>query len=124
MNTLANGNMCKRRKVFSFNSELYKVTGVQKVLMDIHHAVKEDYDAIIVGTVSYGMVDKSHQIFEDEYKQFKNPFMFYDSIVVFEGGNLAASKIRNLECPSYEICLIDYGCGKFNRKIHIMEQYP
>ena len=25
-----------------------------------------------------------------------------------EGGNLAASKIRNLECPSYEICLIDY----------------
>ena len=36
-----------------------------------------------------------------------------------EGGNLAASKIRNLECPNYEICLIDYGCGKFNRKIHI-----
>lgn len=44
--------------------------------------------------------------------------------LVTEGGNLAASKIRNLECPSYEICLIDYGCGKFNRKIHIMEQYP
>ena len=43
---------------------------------------------------------------------------------LLEGGNLAASKIRNLECPSYEICLIDYGCGKFNRKIHIMEQYP
>ena len=51
---------------------------------------------------------------------------FLDIAVVFfgEGGNLAASKIRNLECPSYEICLIDYGCGKFNRKIHIMEQYP
>ena len=46
------------------------------------------------------------------------------SMVSCEGGNLAASKIRNLECPSYEICLIDYGCGKFNRKIHIMEQYP
>lgn len=45
-------------------------------------------------------------------------------IIIREGGNLAASKIRNLECPSYEICLIDYGCGKFNRKIHIMEQYP
>lgn len=44
--------------------------------------------------------------------------------ILNEGGNLAASKIRNLECPSYEICLIDYGCGKFNRKIHIMEQYP
>ena len=46
------------------------------------------------------------------------------TLYVDEGGNLAASKIRNLECPSYEICLIDYGCGKFNRKIHIMEQYP
>lgn len=34
-----------------------------------------------------------------------------------EGGNLAASKIRNLECPSYG--LKDYGCGKFIRKIHI-----
>ena len=44
--------------------------------------------------------------------------------MMIEGGNLAASKIRNLECPSYEIYLIDYGCGKFNRKIHIMEQYP
>ena len=46
------------------------------------------------------------------------------SSFIAEGGNLAASKIRNLECPNYEICLIDYGCGKFNRKIHIMEQYP
>lgn len=45
-------------------------------------------------------------------------------LILCEGGNLAASKIRNLECPNYEICLIDYGCGKFNRKIHIMEQYP
>ena len=60
------------------------------------------------------------------------PYYFFDEKMVFlgqspfqsEGGNLAASKIRNLECPSYEICLIDYGCGKFNRKIHIMEQYP
>ena len=48
----------------------------------------------------------------------------YKPKAVDEGGNLAASKIRNLECPNYEICLIDYGCGKFNRKIHIMEQYP
>ncbi len=38
-----------------------------------------------------------------------------------EGGNLAASNIRNLECSSYEVYLIDYGCGKFNKKVHIME---
>ena len=57
-------------------------------------------------------------------KKCINEIIFYGSFDNDEGGNLAASKIRNLECPSYEICLIDYGCGKFNRKIHIMEQYP
>lgn len=55
-------------------------------------------------------------------KSYHDFFHFY--FMEVEGGNLAASKIRNLECPNYEICLIDYGCGKFNRKIHIMEQYP
>ena len=44
----------------------------------------------------------------------KNFVILFISI---EGGNLAASKIRNLECPSYG--LKDYGCGKFIRKIHI-----
>lgn len=68
--------------------------------------------------------------FSYEQKQNKTMKKFvFTLLLVFvchlgEGGNLAASKIRNLECPSYEICLIDYGCGKFNRKIHIMEQYP
>lgn len=61
-------------------------------------------------------------------KTFHTTYITTHHLYVFirtsEGGNLAASKIRNLECPSYEICLIDYGCGKFNRKIHIMEQYP
>ena len=56
--------------------------------------------------------------------EFVYLIFFTRFVCVHEGGNLAASKIRNLECPSYEICLIDYGCGKFNRKIHIMEQYP
>ena len=58
----------------------------------------------------------------DDILEFNKKFV--ESKGYDEGGNLAASKIRNLECPSYEICLIDYGCGKFNRKIHIMEQYP
>lgn len=74
--------------------------------------------------------------FTHEMKQFHSSVYSHISILnqlnlcneaqeqINEGGNLAASKIRNLECPNYEICLIDYGCGKFNRKIHIMEQYP
>ena len=63
-------------------------------------------------------------LWEILYPQKLRTNRIYKIMKITEGGNLAASKIRNLECPSYEICLIDYGCGKFNRKIHIMEQYP
>jgi glycosyltransferase involved in cell wall biosynthesis len=69
-------------KVFSFNSELDKVTGVQKVLMDIHVAVKEEYSTKIVGTIPFNKVNKVHGINKEEYIKFHNPFMFYHSIVV------------------------------------------
>lgn len=69
-------------KIFSINTELDKVTGVQKVLMDIHHAVQSDYDAKIVGTQKYEYVNKVHGIAEKEYIQWKNPFMFYKSIAI------------------------------------------
>lgn len=71
------------KKVFSFNSELYKVTGVQKVMMDIHHAVCDDCDAKIVGTIPYEKVNENHHISRNEYIQWKkNPFSFYKSIVI------------------------------------------
>ena len=70
------------KKVFSFNSELYKVTGVQKVLMDIHRAVYDTYDAKIVGTMPYAKVHQEHRVSEKEYVHWKgNPFAFYKSIV-------------------------------------------
>lgn len=70
------------KKLFSFNSELNKVTGVQKVLLDIHQAVKDTYKAKIVGTIPYSRVNKNHHIEEHEYVQYHNPFMFYNSIVI------------------------------------------
>lgn len=71
-----------KKKIFSFNSELQKVTGVQKVLMDIHEAVKEEYKAKIVGIISYDKINKVHNIKKEEYVKLRNPFMFYHSIVV------------------------------------------
>ena len=62
----------------------------------------------------YSMVLMKRYIFA--HKQLANITMNQN-----EGGNLAASNIRNLECSSYEVYLIDYGCGKFNKKVHIME---
>lgn len=70
------------RKIFSFNSELDKVTGVQKVMLDIHKAVKDTYEAQIVGTRPFNQINKEHHIDNNEYIKFTNPFMFYNSIVV------------------------------------------
>lgn len=71
-----------KRKVYSFNSELFKVTGVQKVLMDVHHAVMDEYDAKIVGTLPFEIVHQDLGIHKEEYVRFRNPFMFRNSIVI------------------------------------------
>lgn len=70
------------KKIFSFNSNLYMVTGVQKVLMDIHLAIKDTYPAKIVGTVGYTKVHKDLKVEEEDYLQWRNPFMFRNSIVI------------------------------------------
>ena len=74
--------MYMKKKVYSFNSELFKVTGVQKVLMDVHHAIMREYDAKIVGTVPYDKLHKDLGIHQDEYLKINNPFMFRNSIVI------------------------------------------
>lgn len=40
-----------KRKLFSIDTQLYKVTCVEKVMLDIHHAVRDYYEAKIVGTI-------------------------------------------------------------------------
>ena len=79
----------------------------------------QDWNLMMSEVFSTRMFFVEQTVIFDNYNIHSQTYMSYT-----EGGNLAASKIRNLECPNYEICLIDYGCGKFNRKIHIMEQYP
>ena len=70
------------KKLYSIDTQLYKVTGVEKVMLDIHLAVKDEFDAKIVGNISYDKVYKDLDIQEYEYVRFKNPFMFYNSIVI------------------------------------------
>lgn len=49
--------------------------------MDIHHAISNDYEAKIIGTIPYNNIHKSLNINKNEYIRLVNPFMFYDSIV-------------------------------------------
>jgi glycosyltransferase involved in cell wall biosynthesis len=71
-----------RQKLYSFNGALFKMTGVHKVLLDIHHAVGSDFEAYISGTIPYEQIHKDMGITPAEYKRFRNPFMFYNSIVI------------------------------------------
>lgn len=71
----------KQIKVYSFNSELYKITGVQKVMTDIHCAISEKYEAKIVGIKSYYSIHKDLKIQKNDYIRLFNPFMFYNSVV-------------------------------------------
>lgn len=69
------------KKVFSYNTVLDKVTGVQRVMMDIHNAVKDKYYAKVVGEIPFEKIDKNLGVQKDEYVRRKGLFMFYNSIV-------------------------------------------
>lgn len=72
----------KLKRIYSIDTQLYKITGVEKVMLDVHHALKDVYQAKIVGTISFDKVRKEHGISKEEYIKFSNPFIFYNSIVV------------------------------------------
>ena len=71
-----------KRKVFQLNTELYKVTGIQRVLLDIHEALKDEFDAKIMGTVSYSHIHNNLNIYHKDYVQFCNPLCLRNSIII------------------------------------------
>ncbi len=94
-----------KRKVFQLNTELYKVTGIQRVLLDIHEALKDVYDAKIVGNIPYNKINGSLDISEDDYIRFMNPFMLRNSVVIIHERRLlplmwllAHTPFLNLKC--------------------------
>ena len=72
----------KKRKVFQFNLELFKVTGIQRVLLDIHEALKGDYQCRIVGNIPFDQVDSNLGISDTDYIRLRNPLMFRNSVVI------------------------------------------
>lgn len=69
-------------KVFQFNTELFKVTGIQRVLMDIHEALKDEYEAKIVGNTTFNKINKDLDISENDYIRFRNPLVFRNSVII------------------------------------------
>lgn len=77
-------------KVFSVNTELDKVTGVQKVLMDIHDGIKGKYTAKIIGTIPFSKVNRNNCVVESEYIQLKNPFILRNSVAIIHERKLTS----------------------------------
>lgn len=69
-------------KIFQLNTELYKVTGIQRVLQNIHEALKNDFEIKIMGNIPYEKIDSSLNIVKEEYIRFKNPLKFRNSVVI------------------------------------------
>lgn len=71
-----------KQRIFQLNIELFKVTGIQRVLLDIHEALRGNYECKIVGNIPFEKVNKSLAISKSDYVRFRNPFIFKDSIVI------------------------------------------
>ena len=67
--------------IYNFNLQLYKVTGIQSVLVDIHEALKDRYTCRIAGNIPYEKVNKDLGIKIDEYVYNRNYIQFRNSIV-------------------------------------------
>ena len=76
------------KMVFSFNSELHTVSGVQKVVLSIHNALKDEYSAKVVGLKSYSEVNPNLGIKEEEYVKWRNPFFIWQRSALHTGAVL------------------------------------
>ncbi len=74
-------NFKNTRPIFQLNSELHKVTGIQRVLMDIHEALRP-LGAKIVGTVPFAEVNPDLDIAEDDYTRMRGYGMFRHAVVI------------------------------------------
>lgn len=111
-------------RVYSFNSELNIVSGIQKVLISIHEAIKNNFEAKIVGTIPWNNINKDLHIRKTEYVKLKNPFVFRDSIVILHQRKFLIvfwllNKIFNLHCS---VVYVHHSLLYGNRLLTIMPQ--
>ena len=70
------------KRVIQINTQLSKVTGIERVMMDLHQALKDSYDASIAGTLPFDKVNPDLNIDEKDYFRFTNPLQLRNSVVI------------------------------------------
>lgn len=77
------------KRIYSFDAQLYVVTGVHKVLMDIHNAIKDSFDAKVLGTLEYEELNPDLNIKREEYRKIGSIFSLRNSILIVHQRRLA-----------------------------------
>lgn len=78
------------KKIYSFDNRLFEITGVHKVLMDIHNAIKDNFDAEVLGTLEYEELNPDLNIKREEYRKIGSIFSLRNSILIVHQRRLAA----------------------------------
>lgn len=69
-------------KVFSVGDKMHNYGGAQKVMLDIHNGIKDEFDARVLGLIDYKFLNKSYNIYENDYVRLINPFILRKSILL------------------------------------------
>lgn len=77
------------KKIYSFDNRLFEITGVHKVLMDVHNAIKGTFNAKVLGTLEYKDLHPDLHIKEEEYQKIGNLFTLRNSILIVHQRKLA-----------------------------------
>nr|MBQ5604515.1 glycosyltransferase family 4 protein [Bacteroidales bacterium] len=77
------------KKVYSYDPQLYVVTGAHKVMMDVHNAIKEIFNAKVLGTLDYSELHPDLNIKQEEYQKIGNIFSLHNSILIVHQRRIA-----------------------------------
>lgn len=79
----------KHKNVFSAGTNLSGFGGAQKMMVDIHRGIKQQYpDAKILGFQKYKDLNIKYQISRDEYIEIGNPFYLKNAIILIHARKL------------------------------------
>ena len=68
--------------VYSLIAKVHEVSGVQKVLCDIHNGIKGEFVAKVAGFRSYEVISKCMKVAREEYTQIKSIKELRNSVVI------------------------------------------
>jgi glycosyltransferase involved in cell wall biosynthesis len=77
-------------QVLSITTNLSRYGGAQKVLMDVHEGIREQYNAKVIGFQKFEELHSKYNIQKTEYVQLVNPFYLNNKVLIVHARNVMA----------------------------------